>query len=94
MPFIFFLSSTGLWITTECGKLQVSLGEIVVIPQGFRFSVDFPDGPSRGYVAEIFGTHFQLMDLGPIGLKLVTLVLLQENVFQVLPYANRCLNLV
>lgn len=56
-----------LWITTECGKLQVTPGEIVVIPQGFRFSVDLPDGPSRGYVAEIFGTHFQLPDLGPIG---------------------------
>ncbi|XP_072981924.1 homogentisate 1,2-dioxygenase [Typha latifolia] len=56
-----------LLITTECGKLQVSPGEIVVIPQGFRFSVDLPDGPSRGYIAEIFGTHFQLPDLGPIG---------------------------
>uniref|UniRef100_A0A6M2F9Q8 Homogentisate 1,2-dioxygenase n=1 Tax=Populus davidiana TaxID=266767 RepID=A0A6M2F9Q8_9ROSI len=56
-----------LWITTECGKLQVSPGEIVVIPQGFRFAVDLPDGPSRGYVSEIFGTHFQLPDLGPIG---------------------------
>lgn len=57
----------GLWITTECGRLQVSPGEIVVLPQGFRFVVDLPDGPSRGYVAEIFGTHFQLPDLGPIG---------------------------
>ncbi|KAJ0989399.1 hypothetical protein J5N97_007755 [Dioscorea zingiberensis] len=56
-----------LWITTECGKLQVSPGEIIVLPQGFRFSINLPDGPSRGYVAEIFGTHFQLPDLGPIG---------------------------
>ncbi|KAG0499211.1 hypothetical protein HPP92_003902 [Vanilla planifolia] len=56
-----------LWIITECGRLQVSPGEIVVVPQGFRFSVGLPDGPSRGYVAEIFGTHFQLPDLGPIG---------------------------
>ncbi|XP_057766480.1 homogentisate 1,2-dioxygenase [Salvia miltiorrhiza] len=56
-----------LWITTECGRLQVTPGEIVVIPQGFRFAVDLPDGPSRGYVAEIFGSHFQLPDLGPIG---------------------------
>lgn len=54
-------------ITTECGKLLVPPGEIVVIPQGFRFAVDLPDGPSRGYVSEIFGTHFQLPDLGPIG---------------------------
>lgn len=39
----------------------------MILPQGFRFSVDLPDGPSRGYVAEIFGTHLQLPDLGPIG---------------------------
>ncbi|XP_043689816.1 homogentisate 1,2-dioxygenase [Telopea speciosissima] len=56
-----------LWIKTECGRLQVSPGEIVVLPQGFRFSVDLLDGPSRGYVAEVFGTHFQIPDLGPIG---------------------------
>ncbi|XP_062011497.1 homogentisate 1,2-dioxygenase [Rosa rugosa] len=56
-----------LWITTECGRLLVSPGEIAVLPQGFRFAVDLPDGPSRGYVAEVFGTHFQLPDLGPIG---------------------------
>ena len=60
-------TSPGLFITTECGRLLVSPGEIVVIPQGFRFAVDLPDGPSRGYVSEIFGTHFQLPDLGPIG---------------------------
>ncbi|KAJ4748835.1 hypothetical protein LUZ62_083240 [Rhynchospora pubera] len=56
-----------LFITTECGKLYAQPGEIVVIPQGFRFSIDLPDGDSRGYVAEIFGTHFRLPDLGPIG---------------------------
>ncbi|XP_038688630.1 uncharacterized protein LOC119987788 [Tripterygium wilfordii] len=48
------------------GKLQVSPCEIAILPQGFRFAVDLPDGPSRGYVAEIFGTHFKLPDLGPI----------------------------
>ncbi|KAG2681797.1 hypothetical protein I3760_11G160200 [Carya illinoinensis] len=56
-----------LWITTECGKLHVSPGEIAVLPQGFRFAVDLPDGQSRGYVAEVFGNHFQLPDLGLIG---------------------------
>lgn len=56
-----------LWITTELGKLGVAPGEIAVLPQGFRFSVDLPDGLSRGYVSEVFGTHFQLPDLGPIG---------------------------
>ncbi|KAK5976672.1 hypothetical protein GCK32_014480, partial [Trichostrongylus colubriformis] len=33
---------------------------------GIRFSVAV-DGPSRGYVLEVYGTHFQLPDLGPIG---------------------------
>ncbi|GAU21324.1 hypothetical protein TSUD_372180 [Trifolium subterraneum] len=56
-----------LIITTECGRLKVSPGDTAIIPQGFRFHVNLPDGPSRGYVAEIFGTHFQLPDLGPIG---------------------------
>ena len=64
---ITYSACTGLSITTECGKLLVSPGEIVVLPQGFRFVVNLPDGPSRGYVAEIFGAHFQLPDLGPIG---------------------------
>ena len=56
-----------LWITTECDRLQVVPGEIVVIPLGFHFVVDLPDGSSHGYVAEIFGTHFQLLDLGQMG---------------------------
>ncbi|GJU79239.1 homogentisate 1,2-dioxygenase [Tanacetum coccineum] len=36
-------------------------------PSRIPFFVDLSDGPSRGYVAEVFGTHFQLPDLGPIG---------------------------
>ncbi|CAH9115655.1 unnamed protein product [Cuscuta europaea] len=56
-----------LWVTTECGRLEVKPGEIVVIPQGLRFAINLPDGDSLGYVGEIFGTHFQLPDLGPIG---------------------------
>lgn len=31
-----------------------------------RFSVAVT-GPSRGYIAEVFGVHFQLPNLGPIG---------------------------
>ncbi|CAK9324317.1 unnamed protein product [Citrullus colocynthis] len=65
--FLIVPQSGRLWIITECGRLEVSPGEIVVLPQGFRFVVYLPDGPSRGYVAEIFGSHFQLPDLGPIG---------------------------
>lgn len=73
------LINVGLWIKTECGRLQVSPGEIVVLPQGFRFSVDLPDGPSRGYVAEVFGAHFHLPDLGPIGKWVLMSILMLSN---------------
>lgn len=38
----------------------------IVLQQGMRFSVAV-SGPSRGYVLEVFDSHFQLPDLGPIG---------------------------
>ena len=41
--------------------------QICVIPRGIRFSINLPDGPSRGYVLEVFNGHFELPDLGPIG---------------------------
>uniref|UniRef100_A0A1I8AJP3 Homogentisate 1,2-dioxygenase n=1 Tax=Steinernema glaseri TaxID=37863 RepID=A0A1I8AJP3_9BILA len=56
----------ALKITTEFGRLLVSPLEICVIPQGIRFSVDV-DGPSRGYILEVYGVHFEIPDLGPIG---------------------------
>jgi homogentisate 1,2-dioxygenase len=34
--------------------------------QGIRFSIDI-DEPSRGYVLEVFDSHFCLPNLGPIG---------------------------
>lgn len=55
-----------LKIVTEFGLLRVEPLEIVVIPQGIRFSVNV-DGPSRGYVLEVYGTHFKIPNLGPIG---------------------------
>ncbi|KXS13927.1 hypothetical protein M427DRAFT_58177 [Gonapodya prolifera JEL478] len=54
-------------IITELGKLSVAPNEIAVIQRGIRFSVNLPDGPSRGYVGEIYSSHFELPDLGPIG---------------------------
>ncbi|GMT27987.1 hypothetical protein PFISCL1PPCAC_19284 [Pristionchus fissidentatus] len=56
----------SLELTTEFGRMLVAPQEIVVIPQGIRFSVGV-SGPSRGYILEVYGTHFQLPDLGPIG---------------------------
>ena len=55
-----------LHITTEFGKVDVAPNEIFVVQQGMRFAVAI-DEPSRGYVCEIFGGHFELPNLGPIG---------------------------
>lgn len=55
-----------LFITTELGKLKVSPKEIVVLPRGIKFRVEV-DGDCRGYVCEIFKSHFILPDLGLIG---------------------------
>lgn len=54
-------------IFTEFGKIKVAPNEIAVIQRGIRFTVNLPNGPSRGYVLEVFGAHFELPDLGPIG---------------------------
>ncbi len=56
-----------LVIATELGVLEVEPQEIAVIPRGIRFSVELPDGASRGYVCENFGAFLRLPDLGPIG---------------------------
>lgn len=47
--------------------MNVPPGQIAVIQRGMRFSVALPEGPARGYVLEVFGGHFTLPDLGPIG---------------------------
>lgn len=60
-------SQGRLDIQTEFGKLMVRPGEIVVIQRGIRFKVVLPDGPSRGYIQEIFGSHYELPELGPLG---------------------------
>jgi len=55
-----------LEIRTEMGRLRVAPHEICVIPRGIRYSVDV-QGPSRGYICELFQGHFELPNLGPIG---------------------------
>jgi len=47
--------------------MMVRPGELVVIQRGIRFKVKLPDGPSRGYIQEIFGSHYELPELGPLG---------------------------
>lgn len=46
--------------------MYVQPNEICVIPQGIRFSVAV-EGPTRGYILEVYDGHFKLPDLGPIG---------------------------
>ena len=49
---------------------QQSPGRILVssfiFQQGMRFSVEV-FGETRGYILEVYGAHFELPDLGPIG---------------------------
>ncbi|PBK67699.1 homogentisate 1,2-dioxygenase [Armillaria solidipes] len=54
-------------VQTEFGRMMVRPGELMVVQKGMKFKVSLPDGPSRGYVQEIFGSHFELPDLGPVG---------------------------
>lgn len=54
-------------IQTELGWMMVRPGELVVIQAGIRFRVLLPDGPARGYIQEIFGSHYELPELGPVG---------------------------
>lgn len=54
-------------IQTESGHLWVKPGEICVIQRGLRFRVSLPDGPSRGYIQEVYGAHYELPELGPLG---------------------------
>lgn len=54
-------------VRTELGCMMLSPGEVLLIPSGIRFSVQLPDGPSRGYIHEAFAGRHQLPELGVIG---------------------------
>ncbi|XP_035209607.1 homogentisate 1,2-dioxygenase-like isoform X1 [Stegodyphus dumicola] len=53
-------------VTTEFGRMYVEPNEICVMQQGMKFNVGV-EGPSRGYILEVFDAHFNLPYLGPIG---------------------------
>lgn len=57
----------GLAFHTECGILQVSAGEILLIPRGIKFQVKLLSERARGYICENYGNPFKLPDLGVIG---------------------------
>jgi homogentisate 1,2-dioxygenase len=56
-----------LLLHTELGRLEVTPGEIALIPRGLKFRVELPDGAGRGYACENYGAPFRLPELGPIG---------------------------
>jgi homogentisate 1,2-dioxygenase len=57
----------SLRFATELGILEVSPGEICLIPRGLKFRVDLLAQEARGYICENYGPQFRLPDLGPIG---------------------------
>ncbi|KAH8100293.1 homogentisate 1,2-dioxygenase [Cristinia sonorae] len=65
---LLFVPEEGrLDIQTELGSLMIGPGEIAVVQAGIKFKVAVPDGASQGAVYEVYGTHFTLPDLGPLG---------------------------
>ncbi|KAJ9630844.1 hypothetical protein H2203_001369 [Taxawa tesnikishii (nom. ined.)] len=56
----------ALDIQTEFGMMYVQPGEICVIQRGQRFKVNI-EGPTRGYILEIWGSNYELPELGPLG---------------------------
>ncbi|MEO1249312.1 MAG: homogentisate 1,2-dioxygenase [Pseudomonadota bacterium] len=56
-----------LRFVTEMGVIDLSPGDIAVIPRGLKHKVELLDGPARGYVCENHGAKLTLPNRGPIG---------------------------
>ncbi|MBS0357673.1 MAG: homogentisate 1,2-dioxygenase [Proteobacteria bacterium] len=52
---------------TECGILDVTPSDIIVIPRGIKFQVELRSKQARGYICENYGSPFRLPELGVIG---------------------------
>ena len=46
--------------------------EICVIQRGIKFLVELPEAKSKGYICEVYKSHFVIPDLGPIGANCCT----------------------
>jgi len=57
----------ALRFVTEFGAMEISPGEIGVIPRGVKFKAELVSGPARGYLCENYGAPFTLPNRGPIG---------------------------
>lgn len=67
--FLICAQQGNLDIKTEMGKIFLQPGEICVIQRGIRFCLNLaPDTPvARGYITEVWGSMWELPDLGPLG---------------------------
>jgi homogentisate 1,2-dioxygenase len=67
--FLLVAQHGNLDIQTEFGKIFIQPGEICVIQRGVRFAVRLGAGhkEARGYITEIWGSMWELPDLGPLG---------------------------
>ena len=54
-------------LVTEFGLIVAAPGEVVVVPRGVKFRVEFPNGAGRGYMLENYGAPLSLPERGPIG---------------------------
>jgi homogentisate 1,2-dioxygenase len=64
---LFVPEDGALLLKTELGALEITPGEIAVIPRGIRFQVILLAERARGYVCENFGLPLRLPNLGVIG---------------------------
>ena len=64
---LFVPQQGALRLHTEFGLIDITPGEVAVMPRGIKFRVDLPAGPARGYLCENYGSGFTLPERGPIG---------------------------
>ncbi len=57
----------ALRLVTEFGVIDVTPGEVAVVPRGVKLRVELPAGSARGYLCENYGGAFTLPERGPIG---------------------------
>ena len=64
---LFVPQSGEIRLATEFGIIEITPGEIAVIPRGVKFRFELMDGAARGFVCENYGGAFTLPERGPIG---------------------------
>jgi homogentisate 1,2-dioxygenase len=64
---LFVPQEGALRLCTEFGVIDVSPGEIAVIPRGVKLRVELHGQGARGYLCENYGGSFTLPERGPIG---------------------------